>query len=109
MARLLYHEWATQITEFAPASMTYRSRSLNCENLRSVICLFTWRGNRSKLEPSCGGGDEIAVPAFCLLWGNNSVIVFDGHFASYVLGANGALSEQYVLLDTYVEGDAILL
>ena len=42
------------------------------------------------------------------VWGNNSVVVFDGRFASYALGTNGALSERYVLLDTSVEGDAIL-
>jgi cyanophycinase len=42
------------------------------------------------------------------VWGSNTVTVFDGRFASYALGTNGALSERYVLLDTYVEGDAIL-
>ena len=42
------------------------------------------------------------------VWGSNTVVVFDGRFASYALGTNGALSERYVLLDTYVEGDAIL-
>jgi cyanophycinase-like exopeptidase len=40
--------------------------------------------------------------------GNNTVVVFDGRFASYALGTNGALSERYVLLDTYVEGDTLL-
>jgi hypothetical protein len=35
------------------------------------------------------------------------VVVFDGRYASYALGTNSALSERYVLLDTYVEGDAI--
>lgn len=39
--------------------------------------------------------------------GKNTVVVFDGRFASYALGTNGALSERYVLLDTYVEGDTI--
>ena len=42
------------------------------------------------------------------VWGGNTVVVFDGRFASYAVGTNGALSERYVLLDTYVEGDAIL-
>jgi cyanophycinase len=42
------------------------------------------------------------------VWGKNTVAVFDGRFASYALGTNNALSERYVLLDTYVEGDAIL-
>jgi len=42
------------------------------------------------------------------VWGKNTVVVFDGRFASYALGTNGALSERYVLLDTYVEGDAIM-
>ena len=41
------------------------------------------------------------------VWGKNTVVVFDGRYASYALGTNGALSERYVLLDTYVEGDAI--
>ncbi len=39
--------------------------------------------------------------------GKNTVVVFDGRFASYALGTNSALSERYVLLDTYVEGDPI--
>ena len=42
------------------------------------------------------------------VWGKNTVVVFDGRYASYSLGTNDALSERYVLLDTYVEGDAIL-
>ncbi len=42
------------------------------------------------------------------VWGRNTVVVFDGRFASYALGPNGALSERYVVLDTYVEGDALL-
>jgi cyanophycinase len=40
--------------------------------------------------------------------GANTALIADGRFASYALGTNGALSERYVLLDTYVEGDAIL-
>jgi cyanophycinase len=40
--------------------------------------------------------------------GKNTVIVFDGRYASYGLGTNGALSERYVLLDTYVQGDALM-
>jgi cyanophycinase len=39
--------------------------------------------------------------------GKNTIVVFDGRFASYALGTNSALSERYVLLDTYVEGDTI--
>jgi len=42
------------------------------------------------------------------VWGKNTVVVFDGRYASYALGTNDALSERHVLLDTYVEGDAIL-
>jgi hypothetical protein len=41
-------------------------------------------------------------------WGKNTVAVFDGRFASYALGTNNALSERYVLLDTYIDGDAIV-
>ena len=38
------------------------------------------------------------------VWGKNTIVVFDGRYASY---ADEALSERYVLLDSYVEGDAI--
>ena len=41
------------------------------------------------------------------VWGKNTVIVFDGRYATYGLGTNDALSARYVLLDTYVEGDVI--
>jgi cyanophycinase-like exopeptidase len=41
-------------------------------------------------------------------WGKNTVAVFDGRFATYARGTNDALSERYVLLDTYVEGDALI-
>jgi len=42
------------------------------------------------------------------VWGANTVVAFDGRFASYALGTNDALSERYVILDTFTEGDAIL-
>ena len=42
------------------------------------------------------------------VWGKNTIVVLDGRYASYALGTNDALSERYVLLDTYVEGDDIL-
>jgi cyanophycinase len=41
------------------------------------------------------------------VWGMNTVVVFDGRYGSYAPGTNGALSARYILLDTYVEGDAI--
>jgi cyanophycinase len=41
------------------------------------------------------------------VWGENTVVVFDGRYGSYALGMNDALSARYVLLDTFVEGDAI--
>jgi cyanophycinase len=41
-------------------------------------------------------------------WGKNTVIAFDGRFATYALGTNNALSERFVLLDTYVEGDTLV-
>ncbi len=41
-------------------------------------------------------------------WGQNTVAVFDGRFGTYALGSNNALSERYVLLDTFVEGDALM-
>ena len=42
------------------------------------------------------------------VWGNNTVVVLDGRFASYALGTNGALRERYVMLDTYTEGEALM-
>jgi cyanophycinase len=42
------------------------------------------------------------------VWGQNTVVLFDGRFASYGLGTNDALSARYVLLDTYVEGGALV-
>lgn len=45
--------------------------------------------------------------AGAVVWGKNTVVVFDGRFASYALGTNGALSERYIILDTFVEGDLI--
>jgi cyanophycinase len=42
------------------------------------------------------------------VWGKNTVVIFDGRYASYALGTNSALSERYVFLDTFVEGDAIV-
>ena len=42
------------------------------------------------------------------VWGKNTIVVFDGRYASYALGTNKALSERYVILDTYVEGDVIV-
>ena len=41
------------------------------------------------------------------VWGENTVVAFDGRYASYGVGTNDALSARYVLLDTYVEGDTI--
>ena len=40
--------------------------------------------------------------------GKNTVVVFDGRYASFGLGTNDALSARYVLLDTYVEGGALM-
>ncbi|HZM22346.1 MAG TPA: hypothetical protein VFC02_11405 [Anaerolineales bacterium] len=42
------------------------------------------------------------------VWGKNTVVIFDGRYATYGLGTNDALSERYVLLDTYVEGDVVV-
>ena len=47
------------------------------------------------------------TPTGAKVWGKNTIVVLDGRYATYALGTNGALSERYVLLDTYVEGDAI--
>ena len=42
------------------------------------------------------------------VWGRNTVLVADGRFATYGLGTNDALSARYVVLDTYIEGDALV-
>jgi cyanophycinase-like exopeptidase len=42
------------------------------------------------------------------VWGKNTVVVLDGRYASYALGTNGALSERFVLLDTYIESDTLV-
>jgi cyanophycinase-like exopeptidase len=42
------------------------------------------------------------------VWGKNTVVTIDGRYASYAVGTNDALSERYVLLDTYVEGDILV-
>lgn len=42
------------------------------------------------------------------VWGNNTAVVLDGRLASYAQGTNGALSARYVVLDSYVQGDAIV-
>jgi hypothetical protein len=41
-------------------------------------------------------------------WGRNVALVLDGRFASFDLGSNGALSARYVVLDTFVDGDALI-
>ena len=42
------------------------------------------------------------------VWGRNTVLVADGRFATYGLGTNDALSARYVVLDTYIQGDALV-
>lgn len=39
--------------------------------------------------------------------GLNTVTVFDGHYASFGLGSNNALSARYVILDNYVNGESV--
>jgi hypothetical protein len=48
------------------------------------------------------------TPTGAIVWGLNTVSVFDGRLATYALGTNEALSARYVVLDTYVEGDALV-
>ncbi len=43
-----------------------------------------------------------------LVRGLNTLTVLDGRYGSYAPGSNGSLSERYVLLDTYVDGDSIV-
>jgi len=42
------------------------------------------------------------------VWGSNTIVLLDGRYASYAIGTNDALSAQYVLLDTYIEGDELI-
>jgi cyanophycinase len=51
------------------------------------------------VEFSAAGGQAL---------GRNTVVVFDGRYASFDLGTNDALSARYVLLDTYVDGDTLM-
>ncbi len=39
--------------------------------------------------------------------GQSAVLVLDGRAASFSVGSNGALGARYVVLDTYVDGDAL--
>ena len=39
--------------------------------------------------------------------GLSAAVVLDGRYASFGVGSNGALSANYVLLDSYVDGDSI--
>jgi hypothetical protein len=48
------------------------------------------------------------MPTGANVGGKNTVVVLDGRYASYALGTNGALSERFVLLDTYIEGDTLV-
>ena len=48
------------------------------------------------------------TPTSRVLWMIRIVVVFDGRFAGYELGTRNAMSDKYVLLNTYAEGDAIL-
>jgi cyanophycinase len=48
------------------------------------------------------------TPTGANVWGLNTVSVFDGRFATYGLGTNNALSERFVLLDTYVDGNMLV-
>lgn len=48
------------------------------------------------------------TPAGATVWGANTAVILDGRLASYAQGTNGALSARYVVLDSYVHGDALL-
>jgi cyanophycinase-like exopeptidase len=40
--------------------------------------------------------------------GRSAVLVLDGRYGSFALGANGALGARYVLLDSYVDGGSLV-
>lgn len=42
-----------------------------------------------------------------LVVGDSAAVVLDGRFGSYAVGANGALAARWVILDTFVGGQAI--
>jgi hypothetical protein len=35
-------------------------------------------------------------------------VTLDGRYAAFAIGSNGALGARYVLLDSYVDGDAVM-
>jgi hypothetical protein len=35
------------------------------------------------------------------------VVVLDGRYGSFGIGSNGAVSARWVLLDSYIDGDAV--
>ena len=39
--------------------------------------------------------------------GSSTVVVLDGRYGSFGTGSNGAVSARWVLLDSYVDGDAV--
>jgi cyanophycinase len=39
--------------------------------------------------------------------GSSTVVVLDGRYGSFGIGSNGAVSARWVLLDSYVDGDAV--
>ncbi|HWQ11702.1 MAG TPA: Type 1 glutamine amidotransferase-like domain-containing protein [Roseiflexaceae bacterium] len=42
-----------------------------------------------------------------VVWGMSAAVTLDGRNASFAEGSNGALGARYVLLDSYVDGDAV--
>jgi hypothetical protein len=39
--------------------------------------------------------------------GSSTVVVLDGRYGSFGIGSNGAVSARWVLLNSYVDGDAV--
>ena len=48
------------------------------------------------------------TPAGAVVRGTSAVVALDGRYAAFSVGSNGALGARYVLLDSYVAGDALI-
>lgn len=64
--------------------------------------------NSGLLGLGIDGNTAVEVTATgATVWGSNTVVVLDGRAASFAVGSNGAVGAQYVVLDSFVQGDLI--
>jgi cyanophycinase len=48
------------------------------------------------------------TPAGATTRGRSAAVLLDGRYGSFALGSNGALGAQYVLLDSYIDGEQVV-